>query len=158
MGLYFLRTDRATTGGEPSASITWREYSSAFAAATGEATGGTDAPAAPRGPCPGSGLELDETAIGVLSERVRRRPGDDTAHRQLGLTHLARGRTAPAVRHLEIAFRLVRRRAQRAVGLTDALQLQCEAARLRLTLMRLYMRLGQVDKARSLAQEAQAVL
>jgi hypothetical protein len=44
------------------------------------------------------------------------------------------------------------------VGLTNALQLQCEAAMLRLVLMRLYMRLGKVDIARSLAQEAHAVL
>jgi hypothetical protein len=70
----------------------------------------------------------------------------------------ARGRIRPAVRHLKIAFRLVGRHAQRAVGLTEALQLHCEVARLLLVLIRLYMRLGRVDRVCSLAQEAQAVL
>jgi hypothetical protein len=42
------------------------------------------------------------------------------------------------------------------VGLTDALQRQYEAAVLRLILMRLHMRLGNADRARSLAHEVQA--
>ncbi len=107
-------------------------------------------------PCAGVGP--NETAVTALSEQVRRRPEDETAHRLLGLRQLARGRVGPAVKHLEIALRLVSHHARRAVGLTDALQLQCEAATLRLILIRLYMRLGNVARARALAREAQTVL
>jgi hypothetical protein len=155
MGLFFART-RQTPWDEPSASITWREYVGALSAATdpGDRGPGRVVTSA----LPYLGVGPDETAIAVLSEQVRRKPEDETAHRLLALTHLARGRIGPAVRHLEIAFRLVQRHAQRTVGLTDALQLQCEAARLRLVLIRLYMRLGRVDRACSLAQEAQALL
>jgi Flp pilus assembly protein TadD len=106
-------------------------------------------------PCAGG---PNETAVTALSEQVRRRPEDETAHRLLGLRQLARGRLEPAIKHLEIALRLVSHHARRAVGLTDALQLQCEAATLRLILIRLYMRLGNVARARSLAREAQTVL
>jgi Flp pilus assembly protein TadD len=157
MGLFFART-RRTPWDELSASITWREYVAAFSAATDPGDRRRGPSRAVASALPYLGVGPDETALAVLSEQVRRRPEDETAHRQLGPTHLARGRIGPAVRHLEIAFCLVRRHAQRPVGLTDALQLQCEAARLRLALIRLYMRLGRVDRARSLAQEAQAVL
>ena len=53
---------------------------------------------------------------------------------------------------------MIRHRARRAVGLAEVLHLQCEAAKLRLLLIPLYMRLGEVDKATSLAREAQATL
>ena len=155
MGLFFART-RRTPWDEPSASITWREYVAALSAATDLDDRGLGPGRVVSSALPSLGPE--ETALAVLSEQVRRKPEDETAHRLLGLTHLARGRIGPAVRHLEIAFRLVRRHAQRSVGLTDALQLQCEAARLRLVLIRLYMRLGRVDRACSLALEAQAML
>jgi hypothetical protein len=52
----------------------------------------------------------------------------------------------------------VRREADRGVVLTDALRLQLEAATLRLVLMRLHMRLGNVTRAGALAQEGHAVL
>jgi Flp pilus assembly protein TadD len=157
MGLFFART-RRTPWDEPSASITWREYVAALSEATDPGDRGHGPGRVVPSAQPYLGVRPEETALAVLSEQVRRKPEDETAHRLLGLTHLARGRIGPAVRHLEIAFRLVRRRAQRAVGLTDALQLQCEAATLRLVLIRLYMRLGRVDRACSLAQEAQVML
>jgi tetratricopeptide (TPR) repeat protein len=157
MGLFFART-RRTPWDEPSASITWREYVAALSAATDPGDRGHGPGRVVTSGLPYLGVGPEETALAVFSEQVRRNPEDETAHRLLGLTHLARGRIRPAVRHLEIAFRLVRRHAPRAVGLTDALQLQCEAARLRLVLIRLYMRLGRVDRACSLAQEAQVML
>ena len=157
MGLHFPRTPRAIRD-ELIPSITWCEYMSALSAATDpgdriQAVAHSDSPA-----LPGAASGLDETETALLREQVRRRPEDETAHRLLGLTHLARGQIRPAVRHLEIAFSLVRLHAQQAVGLTDALRLQCEAATLRLVLMRLHMRLGNEDRAWSLAQEVQAVL
>jgi len=157
MGFYLART-RGTSWDALSASITWREYSSALSAVTdsGDRGHGRDRFDASGLPWLGDGSH--KTAIAVLSEQVHRRPEDETAHRLLGLAHLARGRTGPAVRHLEIALRLVRRHAPRAVGLTDALHLQCEAATLRLVLMRVYVRLGKADRACALAQEAQALL
>jgi hypothetical protein len=156
MGLNFPRPPRAIE--ELSASITWCEYMSALDAATDP---GAYVPVHPHldglaRPCPVNGLEENETAL--LCEQVRRRPEDETAHRLLGLGHLAHGRIGPAVRHLEIALRLVRDRARHAVGLTDALQRQCEAAALRLVLLRLHMRLGNVNRASALVQEAQALL
>jgi hypothetical protein len=133
MGLHFARA-RRTTGDEPSASITWREYVVALSAAThpgdvshgghgGDRRGVTGAP-----------------------------PVED------GTPDVTHGRDGSAIRPLEIALRLVRRRARWAVGLEDALQLQCEAARFRLMLIQLYVRLGNRDRAGALAQESQDVL
>ncbi|HWC01756.1 MAG TPA: hypothetical protein VHF87_03215 [Methylomirabilota bacterium] len=157
MGFYLAR-GRGTAWSDLGASITWREYNSALAAATDR-----EDPALERGRfgasvLPYLGVGPEETALAVLAEQVRRRPEDEVAQRLLGLTHLARGRHGAAARHLEIAFRLVRRHANRAVGLTDALRLQCEAATLRLVLVRLYTRLGNAERARSLARESQALL
>jgi hypothetical protein len=156
MGLNFPRPPRAIQ--EPSASITWCEYMAALDAATdpGACVRARAHPDGPARSCPVDGLEETETAL--LREQVRRRPEDETAHRLLGLGHLAHGRIGPAVRHLEIALRLVRGHARHAVGLTDALQRQCEAAVLRLVLLRLHVRLGNVNRASALAQEAQALL
>jgi hypothetical protein len=133
MGLYFARTRR--TWGEPCASITWREYVAGLSAAT----------------------DPTETATAVLPEELRLRPeGAPVGRPGIGPSP-ARGRGS-AVAHLEIALRLVQRRARRAVGLAEVLRLECEAAKLRLLLIPLYMRLGEVDKARALAREAQATL
>ena len=157
MGLYFPRTPRAPRR-EPNASVTWCEYMSALSAATDpgaciRAHVRPESPARPR-----SAFWRDEAELAFLRAQVGRRPEDETAHRLLGLAHLAHGRIGPAVRHLDMARRLVQGHARRAVGRTDALQRQCEAAVLRLILMRLHMRLGNEDRARSLAQEVQAGL
>jgi hypothetical protein len=155
MGLYFGRAP-GTTWEDISPSITAREYVSALAAATdllGEP--GRDSGR------PGShhlGAWLHAPGIADLSERIRRRPGDEDAHRLLGLSHLAADRVRPAVKHLEIALRLARRDARGALGMTEALRLHCEAARLRLVLLRLYMKVGDVRRARALAREIQAAL
>jgi hypothetical protein len=157
MGLYFRRTPWATRD-EPSASVTWCEYMSALAAAI-------DPDACPlvvahpdRPPLPRSARRQDASEEARLRERLRRAPENAAAHRSLGLCHLARGQIGPAARHLDIALGLVRREADRGVVLTDALRLQLEAATLRLVLMRLHMRLGNVTRAGALAQEGHAVL
>jgi hypothetical protein len=62
------------------------------------------------------------------------------------------------VTHLEIALGLARRDARGALGMTETLRLQCQAARLRLVLMGLYGRLGDVHRASVLAREIQAGL
>jgi hypothetical protein len=157
MGLHLPGT-RETTGEPLNPSITWREYSSALASVTpsGDIRGGTLALGAPMPPDRGHGV--DETTSAVLAARIRRRPRDPAAHRMLGLAHLAAGRDAAAVRHLETAYRLVGCDARLAVGLPEALRVQCEAALLRLALMGLYTRLGRADRAYSLAREAQAIL
>lgn len=138
--------------------MTWCEYMAALAAATHPGDQGHGPRHTVTAGLPYVGVGPNETAVTALSEQVRRRPEDETAHRLLGLAQLARGRMAPAVKHLEIALRLVSLHARRAVGLTDALHLQCEAATLRLMLIGLYMRLGHVARARSLARETQTVL
>lgn len=132
MGLHFART-RRTIGDEPSASITWREYVEALSAATHPGDVGH------------GGHGGDRRVTGAP-------PMED------GTPDVAHGRDGSAIRPLEIALRLVRRRARRAVGLEDALQLQCEAARLRLMLIQLHARLGNLDRAGALAQETQDVL
>jgi hypothetical protein len=157
MGRYLPRFSR-TPKDEPSASITWCEYMAALSTACDQGNrvrAGVN-PGSPAWTRAGSGPDGTETVL--LSERVRRRPDDETAHRLLGLVHLAHGQVGPAVRHLEIALRLVRGHARHAVGLADALQRQCEAAVLRLVLLRLHMRLGHNTRASALAQEIQAVL
>ena len=157
MGFHFPRAGR-TAWGDLSASITWCEYMSALSAATDPGDQGHGQKHTVTAGLPYLGVGPNETAVTALSEQVRRRPEDESAHRLLGLTQLARGRIGSAAKHLEIALRLVSHHARRAVGLTDALRLQCEAATLRLMLIRLYMRLGNVARARSLAREAQTVL
>jgi hypothetical protein len=158
MGLYFPRTPR-TIRDALSGAVTWREYMSALSAAAepGAFIAAAIHPDSPVLP-PAVHRSDNKTEPAFLRGQLRRRPRDETVHRRLGLGHLARGQIGPAVGHLEIALRLNRLQARRAVGLTDALRLQCEAATLRLVLMRLYRRLGNEARARSLAQEAQAVL
>jgi Flp pilus assembly protein TadD len=157
VGLHFPRTGRKAWD-DLTASITWCEYVSALSAVTEPGDQRHGRKQTVTAGLPHVGVGPNETAVTALSEQVRRRPEDETAHRLLGLTQLARGRIGPAVKHLEIALRLVSHHARRAVGLTDALHLQCEAATLRLMLIRLHMRLGNVPRARSLAREAQTVL
>lgn len=156
MGLYLPATGPAA-GEALSASITWREYTWALAAATEWGDGGRGGRPGARG-MPGPGPGKGGPADPVPAARGRRRPRGGAAHRRLGLALLADGRDAAAARHLGIAYHLARRAARHAVGLTDVMQLQCEAAMLRLALIRLYMRLGQADRARALSREALAVL
>ena len=152
MGLYFQRTPGVR--GDLGASITWREYVSELSAAMDPgASPHPDSPALPH-----AAKAPDEREMGCLLERVRRRPEDETAHRLLGLGHLARGQIRSAVRHLEITLGLIRREAMRPVGLSETARLQRETATLRLVLMRLHMRLGSKDRAEALARESQAVL
>jgi hypothetical protein len=130
MGLYLAGAGR-TAGHEPSASITWLEYTEALSAALEAATD-----SGPAGPLVASTLfpttdEVDEPASPGLEE---------------------------AAGHLEQALGHVWERASRSVGLVNALELQCEAARLRLLLMRLYARLGRAERVRALARETYAVL
>jgi hypothetical protein len=132
MGLYFAPTCR--TGGEPSASITWREYVAALSAA----------------------IHPDDVRHG--GHGGDRRGATGAPSLEDGTPDVCHGRDASAIRRLEIALRLVRHQAQRAVGLEDALQLQCEAARLRLMLIQFHARLGNLDRAGALAQETQDVL
>jgi hypothetical protein len=152
MGLYFRRTPGIR--GDLGASTTWREYVSALSAATDPGVSPRpDSPAPPH-----AAKAPDEREMGCLLERVRHRPEDETAHRLLGLGHLARGQTGSAVRHLEIALALIRQDAMRPVGLTDTARLQGETATLRLVLIRLYMRLENRDRAEALARESRAML
>lgn len=101
---------------------------------------------------------LPDAAIGVFSSVLRRHPSDEHAHRLLGVTFLYRGDIEPAVTHLELALGLVRRNAAGAIGLGEMLRLRCEAALLRVVLVRLYMKLGQVQAVRRLVREGQEVL
>ncbi len=157
MGHHPPWTDRLTLE-VPQPSITWREYSSALAAVAevGDTSG---APGAPEAAVLLGGRDRGKKgARPALADPPVRRPRDEAAHRRLGLAHLAAGREPAAARHLEIAYRLVRRDAQRAVDLGDALRLQYEGAVLRLALVGLYARLGQASRAAAIARETQTFL
>ncbi|MBI3454283.1 MAG: hypothetical protein HY002_00655 [Candidatus Rokubacteria bacterium] len=94
----------------------------------------------------------------VFSELVQRYPTDEHARRLLGIAYLSWGQLEPAVKHLEIALALLRRKAAGAVGFAETLRFQCEAALLRFVLVRLHMRLGEVEAAQWLVKEAQEIL
>lgn len=130
MGFNLARAGR-TVGHEPSASITWLEYTEALALALESTTDSRSA---------------HPLVAPVLS------PASDAPDEQASLD------LPWAARALEQALEHVRERARRSVGLVNALELQCEAARLRLLLMRLYARLGHEDRLRALARETQALL
>jgi hypothetical protein len=139
----------------PQPSITWREYCSALAAVAevGDTSG------APGTAVPLGGRDREtKSARPALAGPPGPRPRDEASHRLLGLAHLAAGRDPAAARHLDIAYRRVRREARRAVGLGDALRLQYEGAVLRLALVGLYARLGRASRAASIARETQAFL
>jgi hypothetical protein len=125
---FYFAGVRPLIGDEPSASTTWREYVEALSGASESGAGGH--------------------ALGGSGSRL---PGDR-------LTRPGRERAGSAARSLENALEVVRRRARKAFGLTDTLQLQCEAAALRLLLIQLYTSRGERDRAGALARETQAVL
>lgn len=130
MGLYLARAGR-TVGHEPNASITWLEYIEALSLALESA----------RDPGPA------HPPVASVLFSATDAPDEPAA---LGLER--------AARTLEQALGHVRERARRSFGLVSALELQCEAARLRLLLMRLYTRLGHEDRLRALARETYALL
>jgi Flp pilus assembly protein TadD len=148
VGFYFARARRT---GHPSItpSVTWREYLGALAVATERSP-------VSAGARRGAARQLregpHEPTLAALSGWVQRRPGDEAAHRLLGLTHLACGQLDGAARHLEMALRIVRRQSRGAVELADALGLQIEAAKLRLVLIPVYGRLGKRAQAQALAR------
>jgi hypothetical protein len=132
MGLNLARANRSI-GDESSASITWLEYADALAAAldsAGGSWGGGDT-LKPSGP-----ISCEDALAPLANVSV-----DEYA-----------------ARALESTLRHVRARARRSFGLVDALELQCEAARLRLLLIRHYARLGDANRVRALAWETHAVL
>lgn len=100
---------------------------------------------------------LPRRAVQVFSDVVRRQPNDQGARRLLGIAHLRQGNPKAAVKHLEIALRLLRCEATARGGLYDALYFQCEAALLRLLLVPLHMRLGRVRAAYFLVKEGQGL-
>jgi hypothetical protein len=156
MGRYFPSHLRRIRG-QLQPSVTWGEYRSALA----QATGPRDAAPAPDradGLAPLAPRRLDPASMALLRTRVRDCPMDGAAQRLLGLGHAAEGRPEEAVRHLEVALGLLRLEARRAVGLGEALRLECEAATLRMVLMGLHRRLGNAQRLRALAQVGQTVL
>jgi hypothetical protein len=131
MGLYLARAGRSV-GHEPCASITWREYVDALSTAADPAGGSR------------AGDTLEHSAL-----IPREDPPDEPANVSVDES---------TARALENALRHVRARARRPFGLADVLELQCEAARLRPLLIRLYARLGHADRVKTLAREIYAVL
>jgi hypothetical protein len=159
MGFFFPSTRARALTEDWSPAITPREYVSALS--TSLETLGEGRTRA----CSKYRLGLRYLATGlpgpaslVFSELVQRDPADEHARRLLGLAYLCWGQLEPAVKHLEIALALLRRKAAGAVGLVETLRLQCEAARLRFVLVRLHMRLGDVQAAQWLVKEAQEIL
>lgn len=81
-------------------------------------------------------------AIRALSDLVRQRPDDATAHRLLGMAHLSAGHLKIALRHLVTALRILRCEIEASLSLRQTLQAHLESARLRLVLLPLCVRLG----------------
>lgn len=159
MGFCFRPSRERGLPDDVSPTITAREYVSALSRVL------ATLPQESRGRCQLCSLGTCYLAAGsagraaiVFTEHVRRDPADEGAHRMLGLAHVSWGNLKSAVRHLEIALGLVRRKVARAVELRDVLQLQCEAALVRLVLIRLHVRLGEVKTAFWLAQEGQRLV
>jgi hypothetical protein len=90
----------------------------------------------------------------TLSRRARRHPDDPIAHRALGIAHLAAGNSRPAVRHLGIAMKLLRRDTTSGACLQNTLCARLEFALLLPVLVPLCMRLGRRETARRLVSEA----
>lgn len=159
MGFFFGADAERALGEDLTPTITAGEY---LAAMTTVLEGLTEAP---RGGChtciPGFralAAGLAGRATLVFSAHVRRHPNDEHAYRLLGLAHLTWGNDRLAAKHLEIALGLLRRRAVRAMSLSDMLRLQCEAALLRIVLIRLHSQLGEVQAARWLVREGEELL
>lgn len=94
-----------------------------------------------------------EAAIKLLEEVVRRAPSHEHARCLLGLAHLVRGDDGSAVRHLEVAFDVAQRKLRSASALGEALRRQCQAALMRLLLLRLRIKVGRVDAAKALLED-----
>ncbi len=159
MGFFFASARARTLREDWSPAITPREYVSALSAGLetlGE--GGTRVSSKYRLGLRYLATGLPGPASLVFSELVQQDPADEHARRLLGLTYLCWGHLDLAVKHLEVALALLRRKAAGAVGLVETLRLQCEAARLRFALVRLHMRLGEVQAAQWLVKEAQEIL
>jgi len=151
VGFFFGADAERALGDDLSPTITAGEYLSMLREVLEALT------EAPRSRCHecGAGFRYLGPATLVLSAHVRRHLGDDQAYRLLGLAHLNWGNERLAVKHLEIALGLLRRRAARATSLREALGLQCEAALLRTVLIRLHSRLGEALAARCLVREGE---
>jgi hypothetical protein len=159
VGFFFGADAERALGEDLSPTVTAGEYLEAMTAVVEELA------EAPRGRCHTCLPGLRALAAGlagratlVFSAHVRRHPSDEHAYRLLGLAHLSWGNERLAARHLEVALSLLRRRAGRAMSLRDRLRVQCEAALLRIVLIRLYSRLGEVQAARWLAREGAELL
>lgn len=156
MGFFFGADAERTVGEHLCPTITAGEYRAAMATVLDTLHD------TPRAVCHRCGAGFRALAAGlpgratlVFSSHLRRHPSDAHAHRLLGLAHLTWGNDRLAVKHLEAALDLLRRKATRAMSLEDVLQLQCEAAVLRTLLIRLHARLGEVQATRSLVREAE---
>lgn len=102
-------------------------------------------------------MGLPGLAVRIFSGLVRLQPNDQQAHRLLGFALLRQGDLRRAAEHLGTALELLRRQAVGALTLYNSLRLECEAAQLRLVLVPLHMRLGQVEAARSLIMKGKAL-
>lgn len=159
MGFFFGADAERTLGEDLTPTITAGEYLEAIAA------GLEDLTEAPRGRCdtclPGFralAAGLPGRATLLFSAQVRRHPKDEQAQRLLGLAHLTWGNDRLAVKHLEIALGLLRRRVVHAMSLRDRLRLQCETALMRIVLIRLHSRLGEGQAALRLVREGEELL
>jgi len=158
MGFYFASSETWTLWGEYAPTITAREYVSGLTDAQDALIGAWGARC--RRCCLAACLIADgqpELAIEALREIVRRTPSHDHAHCLLGLAHLVRGDEERAIRHVEIAFDVARRKLTSARVLGEALRRQGEAALLRLLLLRLRIKVGRLDAARALLEDGHGV-
>jgi hypothetical protein len=158
MGFYFASQETWMLGGECTPTITAREYVAGLTDAQGALSGVWGSR------CPRCRLAArfiasgqPEIAIKALRETVRRAPSHEQARCLLALAHLVRGDDRPAIRHLEIAFDVARRKLTSASVLGEALRRQCEAALLRLLLLRLRIKVGRLDAAKALLEDGHAV-
>ena len=154
MGFYFGAEQERGPAEDCSPTFTAREYASQFSGALA-----TCAQHPTRG-CLRCARALRHLAAGqpaaavlVLGGALQQYPQDEHLHRLLGTAHLACGSLRPALKHLEIALSLLRRKAARTVDLRAGLRLHCDAAVIRLMLLGLHTKLDQAPAARFLMLE-----
>ena len=155
MGFYYGSTPPRLSSEEIGPVITPREYTMLLAGAvrmvfpSTPPESDTYRPGTPR-------AAMTWGRIEGLSRRLRDHPDDATTHRMLAIAHLHAGHCIPAVRHLEIAVKMLL--AQASTGcLQHSLSARVELALLLPVLVPLCLRLGTPATARQLVSKVLGV-
>jgi len=156
VGFFRGRDDRGFGRGAIEAVITPREYRAFLAGALRLALDGEPRESDTGRPCLAEGAASG--LIEGLSRRVRHRPDDPAGHRRLAVVYLHAGHDRLALRHLEIAARILLVQAAMRGGLQHALSVRLQLALLAPILLPLCLRRGRPATARRLVSQVLATL